>query len=184
LIQEGFDTQAKNLLRSIDEHVEAIYYLSIKPEVAEEFVSAQDEKSANQFWHNHIKRSRKIIDDAIKGKLKSHAEFTELREFRFEERKTLSMAHHPSYVAATVSFFVPYDSVNVTKYIFGLPSEASYRTGRLLFYILGEMAMFLGFLNDDMKKIISRRRRGLLQRLVRQGQRHLGRANNSFNYIG
>jgi hypothetical protein len=173
LIHDGFDVQARNLLRSADEHVNTIYYLCLRPEVSGEFISAEDEESANQFWHRHIKRSRKFIYDTISRRVQSKLELAELKEFRDAEWKSLSTAHHPSHMAATIPFLIPYESVNVFDYMFGLPSEQSYRTGKLLFYILSEMPLYLGFLNDNLRGIISRAGRGTLQKIVRQGCLHL-----------
>jgi hypothetical protein len=47
LICSGFDVQARNLLRSMEEHVDTIYYLCLKPEASEEFVYADDDVKAN-----------------------------------------------------------------------------------------------------------------------------------------
>jgi len=173
LIADGFDVQAKSLLRSIDEHIDAIYYVCLKPEVSDAFVAAQDERSANRFWYEHFRSARKFVNGAISQLFKDQASLSELQEFRIAERELLSTAHHPSYMAMTIPFLVPYKEVNVTRFMFGLPNEFSFRTGKLLFYILAELAMFIGFLNKDIEKIIQGKRRTTLQRLVRQGQLHL-----------
>jgi hypothetical protein len=173
LICSGFDVQARNLLRSMEEHVDTIYYLCLKPEASEEFVHADDDVKANQFWYAHIRGSRKVIDRILGERLKAKVELAELQQFRLEERKMLSTAHHPSYMAVTIPFFVPYERVNVTKFIFGFPSEFSYRTGMLLFYILAELCLYLSFLNKDMKEIIEYKGRDILQTVVRKGQNHL-----------
>jgi hypothetical protein len=78
LIRDGYDAQAKNILRSLDEHADAIYYLCLRPETSEEFVRADDDKSANHFWHRHIKRSRNVIDDAIQKLVKTGVNTAEL----------------------------------------------------------------------------------------------------------
>jgi hypothetical protein len=174
LIYNDFDVQARNLLRSVEEHVDTIYYLCLKPEASEEFVDADDEIKANQFWYTHIRGSRKVIDRMVGEMLKAKVDLQELQQFRLQERKMLATAHHPSYMAVTIPFLVPYKHVNVTKFIFGFPSEFSYRTGMLSFYILAELCLFLSFLNKDMKKIIECKGRDILQTVVRKGQNHLG----------
>ncbi len=174
LIRTGFDAQAKNLLRSLDEHADAICYLCLKPEVCSEFVQTEDEDSGNKFWWKHLRHSRQIIDAAIVKKLAFDAELRSLSEFRGEERRLLSAVHHPTYMASTLPFYVPYKSVNITKAMFGLPSEHSIRTGKFLFYILAELALYVGLLNKEVNQLISRKRGGELQQFVRKGRTHLG----------
>jgi hypothetical protein len=64
LIAKGYDVQARNLLRSIDEHTDTIYYLCLRPEACSEFVATEDEKSANEFWYKHIIPSFVDIDSS------------------------------------------------------------------------------------------------------------------------
>lgn len=174
LVQAGFDVQAKNLLRSIDEHVDAVYYLCLTPEACEEFVRADDDESTNQFWWKHIRRSHKKIDDAVAQIIKVDAHVREMREFRLAEGRMLSSVPHPSYVASTMPFLVPYKGVNVSMYMFGLPNEYSYRTAKLLFYILAELAVLIGLLNSEIGEVIARKRGDALQKIVRRGRLHLG----------
>ena len=172
LICEGYDVQARNLLRSLDEHLGAIYYLCLKPGACSKFIAAQTEKSANKFWWAHIRGSRKVVEDAL-SKIVGPEFVQEMSIFRRSEWSMLSSAHHPSYAACTVPFMVPYSDVNASKYIFGAPSEYSYRTGKLLYYMLAEAALFIGALNKDIGGLIKRKRGPALQAFVRRGQLHL-----------
>ena len=174
LIVDGYDVQARNLLRSIDEHVDALYYLCLRPEVCDEFVLTNDSESANKFWWQHIRRARIVIDAELQRRLKSDL-FLEFSQYKQAERRMFSSAHHPSYVASTVPFLVPYESTSAFDYLFGIPSEYSYRTGRFLFFILAEMSMMLGFLDADIKQLIENRRGGHLQEFVRKGCQHIVR---------
>jgi hypothetical protein len=99
LIQAGFDVQAKNILRSIEEHVDALYLLCIRPELCEDFIRAEDDASINQFWWKHLRGARKTIHKALLEIVKEDAALQEFVEFRKSERAFLSSAHHPSYVA-------------------------------------------------------------------------------------
>lgn len=141
LIHTGFDVQAKNILRSLDEHVDAICLLCIRPSLCEQFVRTNDEKRANSFYHGHLRSARKVINQKLIEMVKENAALQDLVEFRRSERLMLSTAHHPSYVACTMPFMSPYRSANVTRYLFGLPTEYSFRTGKVLFYILVMTAM-------------------------------------------
>lgn len=173
LIHAGYDSQAKNLLRSIDEHADAVYYLCLKPEAADEFVCTDDEVSSNEFWWKHIRGSRKIIDDAVRKISGIEGSADKFSNFRSAERKFMSTTHHPSYWGATMPFMVPYRSTSVSMYLYGLPSEYSYRTGKLLFYILAELAVCIGVLNKEIGKRITRKDGDLLQKVVRSGCAHL-----------
>jgi hypothetical protein len=173
LIQTGYDAQAKSLLRSIDEHADAIYYLCLRPAEAERFTLTNDDESANRFWWEHFRKSRKIIDEALLRIVKNEHYVREIVEFRMAERASLSAAHHPSYTACTIPFFVPYKSMSETQYMFGSPGEASYRTGKLLFYILAELAILVGRLSKRMNRFIGRDSGNVLQQVVREGRVHL-----------
>jgi hypothetical protein len=173
LIQAGFDVQAKNILRSIEEHVDTIYLLCIQPSLCEDFVRADDEESINQFWWKHLRNARKTAHKALVEIVKEDAHLREFIEFRKSERALLSSAHHPSYIACTMPFMSLYGS-NETRYLYGSPSEWSFRTGKLLFYILAEAALFTTLLNGDMKRLIREGRKDHpLEDFVRRGLQHL-----------
>lgn len=173
LILAGYDVQAKNILRSIDEHVDTVYYLCLKPELASEFVLTNDEKSANEFWWRHIRKSRKVIDVEIAKISGAGGSSEKFSEFKATEREFLSASHHPSYWASTMSFMAPYRSTSFTNHLFGLPSEYSYRTGKFLFYVLAELALCSGILNKEIRECIARAGDDPLQRVVRRGCGHL-----------
>lgn len=173
LMVNGYDVQAKNLLRSIDEHVDTVYVLCLRPDLCDEFVLTEDEQAANKFWWAHVRRARELIDSELRQRLSLELA-SELTDFKRSERQMTSMAHHPSYVASTMPFLVPYRGTNVYAYLFGLPSEYSYRTGRLLFFLLAEMSIMVGFLNSDLNQLIKKPGGGPLQELIRKGRQHLG----------
>jgi hypothetical protein len=85
----------------------------------------------------------------------------------------LSSSHHPSYFACTVPFLVPYRDVSVTKYVFGIPSEYSFRTGKLLFYILAEVAMFTEAMSCEISEMLKPKRGIALQTFTRKMRVHL-----------
>ena len=156
-----------------EEHVDAIHLLCIHPPLCEGFIRADDDESINQFWWKHLRNARKTVHKALLEKAKVDAELLELFEFRESERATLSSVHHPSYVACIIPFMSPYGS-NETRYLYGLPSEWSFRTGKLLFYILAEGALFTTFLNEDLGRLIKEGRKDdPLHDLVRRGLQHL-----------
>jgi len=114
-----------------------------------------------------------VVDKAI-GSLLQERDVLRDNIFRTEERQLLSIAHHPSYVASTMPFLVPYNRTNISMYMFGLPSEYSYRTAKLLFYILAEISIYIAFLNQDVRKIIEEKSDDPLQEAVECGRIHLG----------
>jgi hypothetical protein len=174
LIVVGYDVQARNLLRSIDEHVDAIYYLCLRPEACDKFVLTIDDKSSNAFWYEHIRGARKFIDGELRRKSGGDV-FQEFSRYKKSEREMFSSAHHPSYVASTVPFLAPYGSVRAFDYLFGTPNEFSYRTGAFLFFLLVEMAMMLGYLDADLTQIIKSRSRDPVREFIRKGHPHLVR---------
>jgi hypothetical protein len=169
LIRGGYDVQARNLLRSINEHVNTIYYICIVPNVCGEFMLTQDEESANTFWYKHIRKARKVID----AKVKQILNVENFSHYRDDCQKILSTAHHPSYWAACNCFITPHKGDNMLYYICGIPSDNSFFTGRLLFYMLAELAGCIGALNGDVEKFIVRKRRDLFSKYVVKGRRHL-----------
>jgi hypothetical protein len=70
LMAAGYDVQARNLLRSIDEHVDALYYLCLRPDACGEFVQTNDSGSANRFWWQHIRHARSVIETELKLRFK------------------------------------------------------------------------------------------------------------------
>lgn len=172
LIKGGYDVQGRNLLRSIFEHIDTIYYLCFVPSASREFVRTNEEESSNKFWWEHIRRSRKMIDEHISQKLKL-PEWVEWEQFRAAEQKMLSSTHHPSYVACTVPFIVPGRGTDIAGYMFGGPPEYTYRTGKLLFFALAEAALCIGALNERMNGIIRQKRGSVIQTMVRKGRVHL-----------
>jgi hypothetical protein len=172
LMLSGFDIQAKNILRSIDEHVDLACYLCVKPEAAEEFVSTEDGETANVFWWRHVRGARKVIDSALDKIVKNDDSIKELRQFKSQEREMLSAAHHPSFLATT-PIIVPYAQNNASMYMFGFPTEYSYRTGKLLFFLLAQAALFVGVLNEDIRRLIEEGSEEL-QETVERGRVHLG----------
>lgn len=172
LMVDGCDVQAKNLLRSVDEHIDAVYYLCIRPAVCDEFVQTVDEQSANRFWFEHIRRARKFIDSEIRRRMSSDL-ISEHTEYKKSEREMLSMTHHPSYLASTQPFIVPYKGTNVYAYLLGIPSEYSYRTGRFLFFLLAEISVFIGYLDPDLDRLIGKHRGNIRRELLHKGRLHL-----------
>jgi hypothetical protein len=145
LIVRGYDLQARNLVRSIGEHIDAIYYLCLHPEACDEFVRTEDEEGANQFWHRHLKKARGAIDKKLMQMIETpNASIIEkFSEFRRQEGETFSAAHHPSFWVCLASQYIPNSSGNIFFNMFGIPSDYSFRTGKYLFYSLAECAVLM-----------------------------------------
>ncbi len=153
LINAGYDVQARNALRSLEEHIDFAIYLCLHPDVGSEFVETQDEEAANKFWYKHI---RKVSDNVARDLSSRLGEgLSQIAAFRREERKVLSAAHHPSYWACTMLLLSPSEPDNVLNNIFGVRSEFSFRTGKLLFFSLSFLIILLRRINEQVDAFIS-----------------------------
>jgi hypothetical protein len=155
LINQGFDLQARNLLRSFDERLDLIYYICVNPGAAAEFAASTDEKTSNDFWRRHLsgQRARKIVNAKVKEILGADFE-EEFSTFRDEERKMLSAAHHPSYWAITNSMFPPSTQETFLFANFGVRSEFSFRTSKFLFNSLCEFVLVFIHLRPEVIEIL------------------------------
>lgn len=142
LIVKGYDLQARNLVRSIGEHIDAIYYLCLHPDVCAEFIKTEDEETSNLFWYRHLRTARESIDRKLAQIIKDPL-VKKFSEFRRNEGQVFSAAHHPSYWACVNSQLIPHSADNIYFNMFGIPSDYSFRTGKFLFNNLAECAIIM-----------------------------------------
>ena len=84
----------------------------------------------------------------------SVAGLSDLRSFRRSERRFLSSIHHLSYWAGTIPFLAPSSSGNFLDSHFGVRSEYSFRTGKVLFSALAELMFVIPFISTEVKGIV------------------------------
>lgn len=104
---DGHEVPARHIMRSLREYVDVLALLTIKPELSDNFILTQDEKSANDFWWKHI--AKKKIGDEIRrhrNNMLGKAVYTPIDEWKKSENFSLQMVSHPSYMAgaATILF--------------------------------------------------------------------------------
>jgi hypothetical protein len=140
----GHDVCAKILVRSLCEYVDVLLLLIKRPELVIEF-EQQDFKKANEVWHRHVK-SLKARGAIWTSSSVSSDWFTEWTNWRNQEDTVLSVAAHPSYVAAVMSV-IPLHSKDLEhdklwpRYL-GCVTESSIRTLVYTMYILSVLAAF------------------------------------------
>ena len=134
LVNLGHDLPAKQVLRSLTEHLNMLNLLWLNPNLCGEFVCVETPEAANKFWHTHVskgklkKHTRKMLFKAAKEQNEIEA-IDEWRKFREEEEKVLGMAVHPNYLSAAFST-VPAGLSKESEMpgYLGMKSETSIRT--------------------------------------------------------
>ncbi|MCW2286728.1 hypothetical protein M2323_004514 [Rhodoblastus acidophilus] len=103
----GHDLAAKILLRSLCEYVETLSLLLVEPGLVAEF-QKEEFSDANLFWHRNVKslKARKAVIRAAVGDSLDEKFLTEWLEWLREEDTILSLAAHPSFVAASMTRFL------------------------------------------------------------------------------
>jgi hypothetical protein len=146
----GQDVGAKILVRSLCEYIDVLMLLITRPELAKEF-EQEDFRKANEFWHRHVKSLK--ASKAVWNSLAAGSENTKWRiewdDWIKQEDTVLSIAAHPSYVAAAMSVIPLHssDSKNAKLWpaYFGGVTESSIRTLTYTIYRLGLLAAFTRF---------------------------------------
>jgi hypothetical protein len=105
LVSLGFDVSAKQVLRSLSEHCDALFLLLRKPELEAEFATPNDWDASNKFWHKYIKsgKARKLALGDLEDTIEDDSAFTEIMRFRREEETPLSLSSHPSYIGSIMA---------------------------------------------------------------------------------
>lgn len=105
LVIAGFDVPAKQILRAQAEHCDVLLLLIKRPELAKEFAVPNDWEAANSFWNRHVRRekARKGVFSASVPEFAREDWYRDWHQFRQSEDTVLSLASHPSFVAAWVT---------------------------------------------------------------------------------
>jgi hypothetical protein len=109
LCNTGFDTSAKPLVRVVIEYIDLIYLLNKKPELTEEFSSAEWNEEANAFWHKYLK-SKKVRNHMIsewKAVFHSEVHARGFDEWLYGRHDVLGLATHPSFTGSWFATYVP-----------------------------------------------------------------------------
>jgi hypothetical protein len=111
LVCFGHDVAAKILVRSLSEYIDVLALLIARPELTSEF-EQEDFTTSNEFWHRHVKgvKARRALWNSLGAGSEQTEWYREITDWRKQEDTILSIAAHPSYVAAVMSTF-PLDSV-------------------------------------------------------------------------
>lgn len=108
LVVNGLDTQARGLCRPLREAVSLLVLIQDDPGMANEFVSAQDPRQANEFWTKYVRkdRAKKRHVRALFNHLpESHRTIEEILKFISNEESYLSQSIHPSYLSGVMYIF-------------------------------------------------------------------------------
>lgn len=148
LVVHGFDVQAKQLVRSLVEHLDLAVLLSLAPEFIGPFFSSDTPETSNHFWHSRLARGkgRKLIKERIG--LADDLE-SEIKQWQKEEESILSMTIHPSIVACQMSLLQPgCDESTPWLPFLGAKTDSSQRTlcyamfSSFYFLLYGYAALF------------------------------------------
>jgi hypothetical protein len=104
LVTHGLDLPAKQILRSVSEHLEVLMLISLQPDISGEFIGNLEIEDGNKFWHKYISKnkSRNVFYSQISGFLPAHV-VREWREWEIQEDSILSIAVHPTYVSSSMA---------------------------------------------------------------------------------
>lgn len=157
LVLSGFDVQAKQIARSLSEHVDTLLLLILHPELADEFSLTEDRDRANEFWNKHLRRgkARKALHAEIERIIGDVGEeFSKLKVWRQEEENALSMASHPTKLGCYVGMCVPVqegseytagdEPVSVLGFL-GVRHSQSVRTLQYACFVLSYLFAFASF---------------------------------------
>jgi hypothetical protein len=128
LVLSGFDAAAKQLVRTLVEHLDLATLLTISPELMEPFSQTDTPEASNHFWHSNIARGK------AKRVIGQHAQISdvylrELERWRREEESILSMTAHPSILASAMTLLTPGATEGDFWFgFFGAKTDSSNRT--------------------------------------------------------
>lgn len=150
LIRNGFDIQAKVIVRSLREKLDALLAVQLDRSFAVGFVTADGPEQANEFWHRKVARG-KLIKNVAK-RLSHYSSDGEspidhiwLRDRR-EFDRWLGEAVHPSHTTGVLAAFPTFGSgepLGDGIGLFGHPSEFSLPTARSVLGLSYEVIFLL-----------------------------------------
>lgn len=106
LALDGHDVPARHVMRCLQEYVDILALLSVRPDLCEEFKETQDEVSANAFWHKYVSKGKaqREITNHRKAMVDEKA-IDEMNEWKRQEGMSMAMASHPSYASGLAILF-------------------------------------------------------------------------------
>ena len=130
LVQNGFDVQAKAMLRSLDECCELLAAFLIKPELTVEFFESQQLEYSRKFWYQHVNKGklRRIIDENIRSMNLPESLLSEMAAYRAEERLISLTAKHVSFVSGYMAYVAEENRKSTRPGLFGQKNKNSVRT--------------------------------------------------------
>lgn len=108
LCSAGFDVAAKTVLRSTSEYFEAALLIVEKPDLAPEFIDAQDNARSNIFWHRYLSKAktRSLIEERWARTLASEDGGKQMSDWRNSYMDILGMSAHASFSGGAFSALV------------------------------------------------------------------------------
>jgi hypothetical protein len=109
LCNAGFDRSAKPLVRVAIEHIDLLYLLFKRPDLAEEFLASDLNEDTNKFWYTHLrgKKVRKYMISDWKELFESEESAIGFDEWLYSRHDVLSQATHPSFPGSWSATYVP-----------------------------------------------------------------------------
>lgn len=112
LVVNGFDTQARAACRPLREATSLLVLVQNNPDLANEFVSAENPEEANAFWKKHMRggsTKRAHLENMLGGTSEARDMIEESVRYINEEESYFSQAIHPSYNAGVMFLFSFFD---------------------------------------------------------------------------
>ncbi|HXU92711.1 MAG TPA: DUF5677 domain-containing protein [Gallionella sp.] len=154
LIKQGYDTQARILIRTLDERIYQCMVLFASSEDYENWGKAEEQEDAKQAHYDLFSRKGRILkrvselEEKYLG-LSDHK--NEIQAWRKERESYYSMAVHGAASAVLIgsaSFALEDDSAHIPN-LFGIPSSASSGTlSHMIYQLHGLLLLLPEILND------------------------------------
>jgi hypothetical protein len=135
LVRGGYDIQAKIIVRSLREKLDALIAVQLDRAFAVAFIENENADAANQFWHSRVARGRLIKNIAKRLAHYHEDDETVMDETWLDRRRSfdrwLGMAVHPSHTTGLISLFPEFGNGDTDKLGFlENPSDVSIPTLR------------------------------------------------------
>lgn len=143
LVRHGYDIQAKIILRSLREKLDALIAVQLDRAFAVAFIQNDDPKAANRFWHARVAKGR-LVKNIVKRLAHYHEEGDTGIDDRWLNRRRnfdrwLGMAVHPSHTTGLISLFPQFGNGDTdTLGISDQPSDNSIPTLRAVIDLFPE----------------------------------------------
>ncbi|MFG1203659.1 hypothetical protein V5F29_14820 [Xanthobacter aminoxidans] len=100
LCLDGFDVQAKNILRSTVENIDVLCAIIIDPDISEKFCDANDPIKSNEFWHRFVSKGKlgKFQIEKVNSMLKDRDAADSLIKMMYKYNEVLGAASHPCFL--------------------------------------------------------------------------------------